>query len=77
MWTVAAGLVEMSSLGGSTSWAMSANGSFAGFSSGRKSVEDQRAVLWTPATASASLTQADAKSPTTSTLALEIPVGDA
>ncbi len=77
VWTAAAGMVEMPSLGRLDAvWAMSANGSFAGFSSGKKSVEDQHAVLWTPATASASLTQADAKSPVTSTVALEVPVGD-
>ena len=79
-WSAETGLVllEMPSLGRLDAvWAMSANGSFAGFSSGKKSVEDQHAVLWTPATASASLTQADAKSPVTSTVALEVPVGDA
>ena len=51
MWTAAEGMVEMPSLGRVDGVAtMSANGSFAGFSSGKKSVEDQHAVLWAPAT---------------------------
>ena len=51
MWTAADGMVEMPSLGRLDSvWTMSANGSFAGFSSGKKSIEDQHAVLWAPAT---------------------------
>jgi probable HAF family extracellular repeat protein len=49
-WTAADGMVEMPSLGRLDSvWTMSANGSFAGFSSGKKSIEDQHAVLWAPA----------------------------
>jgi len=51
VWTANTGMIEMSSLGGFDAvWAMSANGLFAGFSSGRKSVEDQHAVLWAPPT---------------------------
>lgn len=51
VWTASDGMVEMPSLGRLDSvWTMSANGSFAGFNSGKKSIEDQHAVLWAPAT---------------------------
>ena len=51
VWTANTGMIQMSSLGRFDAvWTMSANGSFAGFSSGSKSVEDQHAVLWTPPT---------------------------
>ena len=50
VWTAADGMVEMPSLGRLDAvWTMSANGPFADFSSGKKSVEDQHAVLWAPA----------------------------
>ena len=55
VWSAETGMIEMPSLGRLDSvWAMSGNGSFAGFSSGKKSVEDQHAVVWTPATAGGS-----------------------
>ena len=50
VWTANTGMIEMSSVGRFDAvWTMSANGSFAGFSSGSKSV-DQHAVLWAPPT---------------------------